>query len=108
MCYIGAKNETAAQLKSLLKFNNLSDDDILRFNSELMVSLNTQIGDQVTLNTANKIYPNEGFNIRKEYVDSVVKNFHSDVQQLNFSDAEGTYIAGTCFISIFIFYFCIF
>ena len=105
MCFIGAKNETASQLKSLLKFNNLSDDDILRLNSELMVALNTQIGDQVTLNTANKIYPNEGFNIRKEYVDSIVKNFHSDVQQLNFSDAEGAYIFGTFFFRFLFFIF---
>jgi serpin B len=90
MCYIGAKNETASQLKSLLNFSNFKDDDILRLNSELMDALNNQIGDQVTLNTANKIYPNEGFNIRKEFVDSIVKNFHSEVQQLNYSDAEGS------------------
>lgn len=88
MCYAGAKSETSAQLKKLLNLENLSDDDIMRLNQEILTSLNSSMGNEVTLNTANKIYPKTGFNVKKEFIDKVTKNFKSEVEQVDYSDPQ--------------------
>ncbi|CAF0726935.1 unnamed protein product [Brachionus calyciflorus] len=90
MCHAGAKTETAEQLKSLLSFSNLSNDEILSLNSSLISNVNSNLGENVTIKTANKIYPKQGYEVLSDYLNSVRKNFHADVQSLNFSDASGS------------------
>jgi len=85
MCYAGAKNETAQQLKDLLVVSKLSDTEILDLNNKYLSNINENLGSDVTINTANKIYPNVGFEVKKDFLDLIAKNFHSDVQQLNYS-----------------------
>jgi len=87
MCLIGAKLETAEQLKNVLHLNSLSNDDILKMNNELIKTVNTGLGADIIINTANKIYPNKGFALEKSFVDKVTKNFHGDVEQVDFSNA---------------------
>jgi serpin B len=87
MCYAGAKSETAQQLKELLHLQKLTDEDILKMNSELVTCINTRLGKDVALNTANKLYPNKGFALEKSFIDTVTKNFHGDVEQVDFSNS---------------------
>ena len=90
MCYAGAKNQTATQLKDLLSLSSLSDDQILQLNSELISNVNTSLGGNVTIKTANKLYPKQDYEILAQYLSSVQKNFHADVQSLNFGDSVGS------------------
>lgn len=85
MCYSGAKNETAKQLKDLLHVSSLSDIEILELNQKFVTNINQNLGSDVTINTANKIYPNVGFDVKKEFLDLLGKHFHSDVQQVDYS-----------------------
>ena len=90
MCYAGAKSETAQQLKELLHLQKLTDEDILKMNSELVTCINTRLGKDVALNTANKLYPNNGFALEKSFIETVTKNFHGDVEQVDFSNAAAS------------------
>lgn len=85
MCYAGARNETAKQLKDLLHVSNLSDEQIMELNHKYLSNINQNLGSDVIINTANKIYPNVGFEIKKDFLDLIAKHFHSDVQQVNYS-----------------------
>ena len=59
MCLSGAKSETARQLKDVLQLTNLTDDDILKMNDELIKTVNNDLGRDIIINTANKIYSDE-------------------------------------------------
>ena len=83
MCYIGAKDNTAAQLKQVLGFEKLENDQVLKLSGELMRNLNSL--SSVELNVANKIYPMTGFEIKKDFSDSLIKHFKTEVQSLNFA-----------------------
>lgn len=87
MCYAGAKNETAQQLKDLLSLSSLSDEQILELNQKYLTNVNNNLGSDVIINTANKIYPNVGFDVKQTFLDVVAKHFHGEVQQLNYSNA---------------------
>ena len=86
MCYTGAKSETANQLKELLNLTNMSNDDILKLNNELVTCINTRLGKDVVLSTANKIYPNKGFELQKDFVETITKHFQGEVEQVDYSN----------------------
>lgn len=90
MCLTGAKFETAKQLKDLLHLTNMTDENVLKLNDELFTCLNTRLGKNVVLNTANKIYPNTGFTLEKSFVDNITKHFHSEVEQVDYSNAAAS------------------
>lgn len=87
MCYAGAKTETESQLRDLLSLSNLKNEQILKMNEELISSINSLNGD-VVIQTANKLYPKQGYQILSEYLNSVQKNFHADVESLDYSNAD--------------------
>lgn len=87
MCYFGAKNETAQQLRDLLCFTGLTDAQILELNETFISNINENLGGKqdVVISTANKIYQkNEA---GREFLDKVTKHFRSSVQQLDFSQS---------------------
>lgn len=84
MCYFGARNETAQQLRTLLSFGNLTDAQILEHYGNLLNHINNSLGNEIAISSANKIYPS--VEIRDEFVDLVRKHFHSSVEKTNYSD----------------------
>ena len=87
MCYFGAKNETARQLKNLLDLNTFDDNDrLLQEIHTFMTMLNE--GKNVTLNTANKIYPRFGYPLNNDFVDKIRNGFRGDIEELDYSNRE--------------------
>ena len=87
MCHAGAKAETAAQLKSLLNVNHLSDQQILDLNHSYVETINKSLGKNVKISTANKIYPHKKFQIHKNFVDALNKHFHSEVETVDYGNS---------------------
>jgi serpin B len=89
MCYAGAKSETAEQLKQLLNLDEFENDEKLFASVRAyLTKLNTEVNSEnVSLNTANKLYPRTGFTLNQPYLDTVKNHFLSEVQQLNYSNA---------------------
>jgi serpin B len=85
MCYIGAKTETAKQLKDFLNLTSLSNDDILKLNNQTITFINTRLVKGVVLSTANKIYSNKALLLEKDFEEKVTQYFHSEIEKLDFS-----------------------
>jgi serpin B len=88
MCLAGARNETSTQLKELLNVSHLTDEQILDLNQSYLENVNTSLGKDIKISTANKIYPHQGFQIHQEFIDLLTKKFHSEVQQMNYANAN--------------------
>jgi serpin B len=86
MCFTGSRSETNKQLKELLSLNDLKDNDIHELSQELLKHVNTQLGNDVMINVANKIYPGIGFEIKKDFVKIITEKFQSEVEQLDYSN----------------------
>jgi serpin B len=85
MCLAGARTNTEQQLKKLLHYLQFSNDDLHKANALLMQRLAQLPG--VTLNVANKIYPNVGFKVEKDFTELIGKHYKSEIQQLDFKKA---------------------
>ena len=90
MCLSGAKSETAQQLKDVLNLNSLSNHDIIKMNNELIKTVNNDLGEEIIINTANKIYPNSNFELENSFVDTVKNHFHGEIEQVDFSNAAAS------------------
>ena len=83
ICYFGAKNETAKQLKEALDLSHISDEEILRINEEYEKDIKGRMfvdrgfvnPNKSTIKLANKLYTKEGFEINKDFSDLASKNF---------------------------------
>ena len=90
MCYAGANSETASQLKDLLNLTDLHNDDIFKLIKELNNSINTELGEEVQISTANKLYPKKDIQLSKEFSNALVEYFLSEIEPVDFSNAEET------------------
>ena len=84
MCFAGAKGETAKELKSLLNFENFTDEEVMSIKRNYIAHLNNLNGE-IALNTANKIYPLINYQVKPEFVSLLQENFKSEVQELDFA-----------------------
>jgi len=90
MVQAGTKNETRKQLLRGLKIKHEDQNKILQ-EFEGFVKVLKQGSQSVTLETANRLYPDEGKDILAEYLDAVSKHFASEVIPLDFkSNPEGS------------------
>lgn len=91
ICYFGARNETAKELKDALELSNLSDDEILKINEEYQNNLKGEVfkgfisPHKSTIKLANKIYTKEGFETKQDFVELASKHFQSEIEPIDFS-----------------------
>ena len=93
LCYFGAKNETAKQLKEALDLSHISDEEILKINEEYEKDIKGRMfvdrgfvnPNKSTIKLANKLYTKEGFEINKDFLDLASKNFQSEVESVDYS-----------------------
>lgn len=87
MCYVGARDETANQLKVLLNASHMREMDIIKLNKTYLSDFSRQnLSSDVEINIANKIFPKTGFKIKKEFLRIIKDFFRSDVNQLDYSN----------------------
>lgn len=85
MVYAGARTETASELKQLLSYGNLSDEQIFNSNKEYVKRFE-EIKTLVDLSVANKLFFADDFHLLDEYKSILVKYFESEAQPLNFNN----------------------
>jgi serine protease inhibitor len=86
MCHAGAKGDTANELKQLLSLNDFkSNEEIHSACSQFLATLKvvSSSGD-IALNSANKLFPNNDFELNKDFTDTLQKHFGAGIQQLNY------------------------
>jgi serpin B len=89
MCLLGARNRTADQLKSVLSLNNFENDSqIITYASMLSKTNKIDSKQKFRLITANKLYAQLDYEIKRDYINLIRKNFKSgDVQRVNFGNS---------------------
>jgi serpin B len=87
LCYPGARGETKSELKNLLAYTNLTDQAILGMHENFHTGLMSLVGGKVTLDLANKIFPQKGWDLNKDYINAVKKYFKSEVEIVDFGNA---------------------
>lgn len=87
MCFAGAKENTEKQLKDVLHYLDLNNEDVHRANGALQSHLNGLSG-QVALNIANKLYPHQGFHIKQEFLKLVSEHYKSEVELVDYSNGK--------------------
>jgi serine protease inhibitor len=91
ICYFGAKNETAKQIKEALDLSHLTDEEILKINEEYDKKIKGGIDrefvnpNKSTIKLANKLYTKEGIDINKDFLDLVSQKFQSEVESVDYS-----------------------
>ncbi|CAG7820064.1 unnamed protein product [Allacma fusca] len=88
MAHLGARGTTAAEIASA--FNFPEDNDVLsKGYSQVLASLQ-ETTEGYTLAAANRLYSQIGFDLRKEFSDSIQSAFGAEVQQLDFSNSAAS------------------
>ena len=93
MTYLGARGDSASQLKKTLRLENLSDTVIHAGFSELLKTLNDPYAPY-TLRTANRLFASRQHNFLDEFVSATKKLYGAEASLTDFArDPDGSRIA---------------
>ncbi len=67
MTYLGARSQTAAQMREVMKLTSISDEHLHHTFADLVKSLG-EPGAKYTLHTANRLYAQEGYNFLDAFI----------------------------------------
>ena len=85
MCTAGARKNTEKQLKQVLHYSNLSNDDVHNGNAALHQHLHG-LGTHVSLNAANRIFQRLNYQVNKDYADLLSRFYSSGTQAVDFGN----------------------
>lgn len=84
LAFVGAKDETADEIADAMKFvSNFPPEVAQTFQFVLEKYKNSDI-----LKIANKVYVQEGNNLKAEYATTTKENYHAEAEELNFGESE--------------------
>jgi serine protease inhibitor len=87
MCFAGARGNTEKQLKDVLHYLDLNNEDVHCANEALQSHLNGLSG-HVVLNIANKLYPHQNYHIKKEFLKLISANYKSEIEVVDYLNAK--------------------
>uniref|UniRef100_A0A914DXC2 Serpin domain-containing protein n=1 Tax=Acrobeloides nanus TaxID=290746 RepID=A0A914DXC2_9BILA len=86
MCFAGAKNKTAEQISKTIA-RDATNNEMIEYFSGIMEDIR-QTNRSYELYAANKIYVNKNYPILDSYKEALVRKFHGQFQNVNFSNPE--------------------
>ncbi len=86
MTYAGARGNTEAQMASALHFS-LPQDDLHAAFGDVIGDLNGRQGEGYQLNTANRLWGQQGYGFLPEYLDVTRLNYGAELAQVDFIGA---------------------
>jgi len=91
MTYNGAEGETENAMRTVLGYENLTDEQI-NANYASLIHLLTNRDENVQMTIANSIWIREGFPVQQDFIDLNKKYFNARVDNLDFSSSEAVEI----------------
>jgi len=88
MTLLGAKEETARQIRSAIAKN--ATDEELHAHFASVVSLLKSEDLNVTLDAANRVYVKNGYTLLDAYVEGIKKYYGGELEQVDFTDSQNT------------------
>ena len=89
MAMNGAGGNTFAQMRDILGYNNLTQEEINELYKTLVEQLLTA-DDKVTLNLANAMFYENSFPVKAPYKTAMEADYQADIEGLDFSDVTNT------------------
>uniref|UniRef100_A0A915JPF3 Serpin domain-containing protein n=1 Tax=Romanomermis culicivorax TaxID=13658 RepID=A0A915JPF3_ROMCU len=83
MCYLGADGQTKSQMKSKLYGSGREDDDVKAWSRKILEFADEK-NEKYKLRFADRIYLNENYRIKDDYVASIRRVFNASVLNANF------------------------
>lgn len=83
MCYAGADGETAGEISKALHFSG----DQTRINRNfrlLLADIKQRNKEDIVISIANGLWVQDGFELKRDYVSTLKKNYNADVDELDF------------------------
>lgn len=87
MVYNGADGKTKDEMRKVLAFEGLDIDEINKASLALIESYK-DTGSDFTLDVANSVWVQDGFDVKKEFVDDVEKNYNAKFQNIDFENEK--------------------
>jgi serpin B len=84
MTYAGARGNTATQMADVLRLNGLAEESIHQGYGELIADLNAP-REGYELNVANRLFGQEGFSFRQNFLDQLAGSYGAPLEQLDFA-----------------------
>jgi len=85
MAMNGAAGNTFTQMRDMLGYNNLTQEEINELYKTLVEQL-LEADNKVTLNLANAMFYKNGFPIKTPYKEAMQTDYQADIEGLDFSD----------------------
>ncbi len=89
MAMNGAAGNTFTQMRDMLGYNNLTQDEINELYQTLVEQL-LEADNKVTLNLANAMFYRNGFPVKPSYKEAMQTDYQADIEGLDFSDVVNT------------------
>ncbi|XP_063779106.1 serpin B6-like isoform X2 [Pseudophryne corroboree] len=83
MVLLGAKGQTAAQMSKVLHFDKTKD---VHASFQSLISEINKPGTDYLLRTANRLYGEKSFTFLCEFLGSIKKHYHADLQSVDFAE----------------------
>ncbi|RXN26576.1 leukocyte elastase inhibitor-like isoform X1 [Labeo rohita] len=85
MVYLGARGDTAKEMAKVLSFSSVSD---VHSHFKTLTSTINRPSATYILKLANRLYGEKTFNFLPEYLDSILKLYHTELQAVDFIGAS--------------------
>ncbi|MFV0265858.1 MAG: serpin family protein [Draconibacterium sp.] len=89
MAMNGAAGNTFTQMRDMLGYNNLTQEEINELYQTLVEQL-LEADNKVTLNLANAMFYRNGFPIKPSYKEAMKTDYQADIEGIDFSDVVNT------------------
>lgn len=89
MAMNGAAGNTFTQMRDMLGYNNLTQEEINELYQTLVEQL-LEADNKVTLNLANAMFYRNGFPVKPSYKEAMQTDYQADIEGLDFSDIVNT------------------
>ena len=89
MAMNGAGGNTFTQMRDMLGYNNLTQEEINELYQTLVEQL-LEADNKVTLNLANAMFYRNGFPVKPSYKEAMQTDYQADIEGLDFSDVVNT------------------
>uniref|UniRef100_A0A914XXS5 Serpin domain-containing protein n=1 Tax=Panagrolaimus superbus TaxID=310955 RepID=A0A914XXS5_9BILA len=86
MVYLGAKENTAAQIRNTIA-KNISEEEIHAHFSSVLTLINSN-NLNVTLESANRVYVQNNFKLLDSYIEGIKKHYSGELEEINFNQAS--------------------
>ena len=88
MTYLGARTQTAKQVKDTMNYGDLDDAQVHEAHSQMQAAVLNQGSELIKIHVANRLYGHKNYNFLSSFLEGTVKHYNAEFGQVDFSQSE--------------------